>query len=70
MNKRNEADMDLFEANAAVQRRSRILARQERIQLLEQFLACADGELKHRALWVEEVARCKAEIAAEGRDQP
>jgi hypothetical protein len=68
MNKRHPADLDLYEANRALQRRSRILARQARIQLLEQFLACTDGELKHRAVWIEELNRCQAEIAAEGPD--
>jgi hypothetical protein len=70
MNKRHKADQDLFSANAALQRRSRILAREARIDLLERFLASAPPCWQHTKVWQHEIDQLRDEIAAEGPDQP
>ncbi len=65
---RSKEALDLFEACQAVQRRTRILQREARIQLLERFLTATTMCAPHRTVWELEIQRCRDEIAAEGPD--
>lgn len=62
MNKRNKADMELFDANVALQRRSAILARQERAAMLERVLAGANPCSTHYKVWQYELDKLRDEL--------
>jgi hypothetical protein len=66
MNKRNEADMDLFDANRALQRRSGILARQQRLVMLERVLSGLSPCSTHYKVWQHEADKLREELVALG----
>jgi hypothetical protein len=59
--------LDLYKANLAVQRRTRIVQRQRRIQLLEGLLRITPEEDQQEVL-NSEIGILRAEIEAEGAD--
>jgi hypothetical protein len=60
--------LDLYKANLALQRRTRIETRRRRVRLLEDMLAALPPCSAHRKMWEFEIAKCQAEIEAEGSD--
>ena len=66
MNRRNKADQELFGANAALQRRSAILARQERAAMLERVLSGANPCSPHYKFWEHELNKLREELVALG----
>jgi hypothetical protein len=59
--------LDLYKASLALQRRTRIMQRQRRIQLLESLLGITPEEDQREVLDLE-IGVLRAEIEAEGPD--
>jgi hypothetical protein len=66
VNKRNKADMELFDANVALQKRSAILARQERAAMLERVLSGLPPCSSHYKVWQHELDKLREELVALG----